>query len=335
MRKKKLLRKMRLSRPSDAFLPLALLAACLLGESTAIWNLFLAYFAVKICSLCTADGARIAFSTQPSLRDVRGSVLLALCMQLVGGGIAIGIPYKFFELSMQMLLLFGAGLALHIEQVFYEYLFATGDSHSASLCRLLTSILIWAGLMLSSGTSAFNILPIAEMWVLGAALLGMLISIIIGIAFGGFPKGRLNVQIMRSIPRAMLQTLFFPMLALAIFFLRRPAIKLDFIYELGLLPTTELSFGFCIGLMLFNLYRTPFRRSSMESRTMNRTLLLIIAASAFIWGAWLIPAVSKVIRSFTLLSFNFAYIPGTCLMIILSACCTLLLFAHMPWQKEL
>ena len=68
----------RLFRPTDALLPLAFLVAALLGRGNLAFELFLAWYGVKLCALATADGLRTAFAAQPSGRYAQGSALIAL-----------------------------------------------------------------------------------------------------------------------------------------------------------------------------------------------------------------------------------------------------------------
>ena len=84
---------LRLLRPSDLFLPLAFLAASLMGRSEVALELFIALYATKLCALATADGLRAAFATQPSMKYVQGSALTAFVCQFFGFALSFLILY--------------------------------------------------------------------------------------------------------------------------------------------------------------------------------------------------------------------------------------------------
>ena len=120
---------LRLLRPSDLFLPLALLAACLPGRGAAALGLFVALYAVKLCALATSDGLRAAFATQPSMKYVQGSTLVALGCQLPGAALSALILHLIPGTRL-LLPLVPCGLLLNIEHVFYVYLCAEiGRAH--------------------------------------------------------------------------------------------------------------------------------------------------------------------------------------------------------------
>ena len=79
---------LRLTRLSDAFVPLALAICALLLEPSISLRLFVGCFAVSALSLFSCFGVRDAFAMQPSMRSVRGTVKCALLLQIAGGIIA-------------------------------------------------------------------------------------------------------------------------------------------------------------------------------------------------------------------------------------------------------
>ena len=87
--------------------------------------MFVAFCATKIGSLATADGLRAAFATQPSMKYVQGSVLIALIAQIPGAALALLALWLIPDTKL-LLPLIPCGMLLNIEHVFYEYLFAIG-----------------------------------------------------------------------------------------------------------------------------------------------------------------------------------------------------------------
>ena len=251
-----------LLRPSDLFLPLAFLAACLLGRCAATFELFVAWYAAKLCSLATSDGLRATFATQPSIKYVQGSALVSLGCQLPGAALSALILYLIPDTRL-LLPLVPCGLFLNIEHVFYEYLYAVGDKKSAMGCRCLTAVLVLLGLILcmqaQQGTvklSHFN--PSCLLITCG---LSVLIGLVISFTQGGRFQPVPNPEVFRRAPLSMLHAGLYPALAL-------PA--LIFIWPGRFTPAPLFA-----GLLLYEACRTPFRRSPLESRPMNRLLLVV------------------------------------------------------------
>ena len=285
-----------LLRLPDALLPAALLAYSALcpGDALAM-RLYLAVFAVSLGSLFAARSARIAFARQPSMRDVRGSVKSALLMTLAGGGVAAGAAALARKGSLPDIWpLIAAGTLLNIEHIFYEYMYAIGDSRSAALSRGLTALFAFAGLLLSNGRA---------LWLAGAAAISALVALVVALVMGDGARGRPNDAIFRAAPRAALQTALYPA-ALAAVLLLRPA---------------RYSAAFFAGLALYELCKTPFRRTSMEARGFNRALLFIIVICAL--GT--VPFAAGLITNARL-----SDVPVVCIAVLLAAVCALGLFGN-------
>ena len=337
--RKKLTNKMRLTRPSDVFLPLALLLGCLFGRQNGAIFLFMSIFLIKLLSLSASDSLRIAFATQPSMRDVRGSVASALICNGIGSIIALLLLYlignHFFQCGLGFIL---TGFFLNIEHVFYEYLFATGDRRSAALSRLLTSIFLLTGMLLSDDSNLGIWHPLNYM-----AFAAAIVSCIVGLALGGWPRGRLNARIIICAPRAMLQTFLYPFLTLAASALIEgkfpPNFELqplifNFSAELpGFLPI-GLCAGFFAGWMLVSVCRTPFRRSSMESRNMNVILLILIISAALILGFIHLPGLSLPVSPQYDVNSAVSQISILCGMLILAALCAFALYGCVSPRDE-
>ena len=337
--RKKLTNKMRLVRPSDGFLPLALLLGCLFGRQNGAIFLFMSIYLIKILSLSASDSLRIAFATQPSMRDVRGSVAGALICNGIGLIIGLILLYligtSYFQYGLTFILV---GFFLNIEHVFYEYLFATGDRRSAALSRLLTSIFLLTGMLLSDDSNLGIGHPLNYM-----AFAAAMVSCIVGLALGGWPRGRLNARIIRCAPRAMLQTFLYPISALAAAVLIEGKVPLNFELQPlilnfsadspGILPI-GLCAGFFAGWMLVSICRTPFRRSAMESRNMNVILLILIISAALILGFIHLPGLSLPVSPEYDIDFVISQISSLCEMLILAALCAFALYGCMRLRDE-
>ena len=286
-----------LFRLPDALLPMALLAYSALcpGDALAV-QLYLALFAVSLGSLFAARGARIAFARQPAMRDVRGSVKSALLLTLAGGGVVAGaaaLAYKGHFLDNWPLI--AAGTLLNIEHIFYEYMYAIGDSRSASLSRGLTALFVFAGLLLANGQA---------LWITGMAAISALVALVVGLVMGDGARGRTNGAIFRAAPRAALQTALYPAAALAAVLSLRPA---------------RYSASFFAGLALYELCKTPFRRTAMEARGFNYVLLGIIV----------ICALSIVLFATGMVAdARFSDVPVVCAALLIAAVCALILFGN-------
>ena len=282
----KKLDKMRMVRWADAFLPAAFLIASAFGRSYVAENIFLTTLFTRLFALASARGLRQAFSEQPSLRGVRGSVKTALLLQIPGALALILADLLRDDIVIPSHLAYiSTAFLLNIEHVFYEYLYATGDGQSATRCRAITAALMAGGLMMTSLNSNAGLLPYSLEWPLGAAGLSTAVAIIIAAAIGGPLNGKLNPQVLKSAPLSIIQSLVYTLLWLGLCLIPRS--------PLGEVFT---SVPFFAGLTVYELCRAPFRRSSMESRVMNRTLLVIAAIALVIVGAYFIPAIQTALR---------------------------------------
>ena len=259
---------LRLLLPSDLFLPTAFLAACLLGRGAAALGLFVAWYASKLCALATSDALRAAFATQPSTKYVQGSGLVSLGCQLPGAALSALILYLIPDTRL-LLPMVPCGLFLNIEHVFYEYLCAVGDRKRAFACRCLTAVLVLLGLILCMPSQP-DLVPLSAVnpgCLLITCGLSVLIGLFISLSLGGKLQPVPNPEVLRRAPLSMLHAGLYPALVL-------PALTL--LWPGRFTPTPLFA-----GLLLYEACRTPFRRSPLESRPMNR-LLLVVGAAALI-----------------------------------------------------
>lgn len=262
------MRGLRIERMSDAAVPAAFLISSLLGSALPAGRLFMSALEIHLLSLGSCHGVRAAFACQTSIRRVRGSVLCSLALQFAGFLAAILLRKMLaWDQGLSSLSLLFGGLFLNIEHTFYEYLFSVGDGYSASMCHGLTALLTLAGLLLDAEG---GLLP----WIPVTTGLSALVSIVIGCAMGGGLPIRLNVQVIRCAPRMLLQSALYPSIFIAWAAISRPS---------------TLHISFFSGLLVLEFCRSPFRRSTAESRSMNRTLLALCSGSvlALITGGFI------------------------------------------------
>ena len=299
-----------LMRPSDAFLPMAHCAAALLGRNAVSLYLFAATYAVKACGLASSNGLRGVFALQPSMRYVQGSAAVSLLLQLVGAVVAALIA-RIMGQNPTLYPLIISGLLLNIDHVFYEYLFAVGDGHSASLCRGITALLTLAGLLLCAPATPGYKLPdgMEPAWPLVTTGLSALVGFVISVALGGRLRPKLNTEVLRQAPLALLQTLLYPALALT---------------TLIWLKLPDAAFSLFAGLAIYELCRTPFRRSPQESKGMNRALLTLC----------IVATICISIQYFVLTNALSEMISATCCAVILASICALAMFGNVKWKEN-
>lgn len=256
----------RLLRPADLFLPLAFLAACLLGRGAATLGLFVTWYAAKLCALATSDGLRAAFATQPSTKYVQGSALVALICQFPGAALSASIFYMI-QGARILLPLTPCGLFLNIEHVFYEYLCAVGDNKSALACRCITAVLVLLGLILCTQPQpGVSIISVTEpVWLSITCGLSALIGLFISFSLGGRLQPVPNSEVLRRAPLSMLHAGLYPAFTL---------LALTLLWPGRFIPASLFA-----GLTLFEACRTPFRRSPLESKPMNRLLSTVGGAA--------------------------------------------------------
>ena len=305
----KKLSKMRMVRAADVFLPGAFLLTSLLGKGTVTDNLFMTAYIARLLGLASARGLRQAFSLQPSLKKVRGSVIVALLLQLVGVAVLLLADFVQNHVVVPTHFIYAAiALLLNVEHVFYEYLYATGDGYSALLCRSITAALVGGGVLMTSVSSHDGLLPYCLEWPLGGACLAAAVAGVISFMIGGPLKGKLNDQVIKCAPLALLQSLVYPLFHLALSLISNSALQ-----------TASTSASFFAGLALYELCRAPFRRAAMESREMNRNLLIVCAASMAVIGLCVLPLTGNLLRG--VLGRRFVDLPAAAVSLIAASAC--------------
>lgn len=287
-----------LFRPSDVFLPAAFFAASVFGRGAAAFGLFVALYAVKLFSLFPPEGLRTVFAVQPSMRYVQGSATAAMLTQLAGAALAF-VAFSMIPEIRPLRTLIPCGLLLNIEHVFYEYLYTLNEKESAMLCRGITAVMTLLGLLLCMPPIQIRVLQtgVDPLWPLLTTGLSSLVAAVIGLSLGGRFHPKLNAEILRRFPVALLQSSLCPALIYASLRLLWP----DFFSPAALFA----------GVMLYESCRTPFRRTARESALMNR-ILFITATTATIC----------LIVSHRVLSGSFSDVLSTtcCSLLIASLC---------------
>lgn len=264
--KKRFARRARLLRPTDGLLPLVFILVSALGRSSIAERVYLSTLFPALFALASARGLRIAFSEQPSMRRVAGSVKLALALQFIGAlaFLVIDLIRNRGQFVLSNALFIAVGMLLNIEHVFYEYLFATGDDASAVRVRVITAALTAAGIMMTSPASSGGALPYALEWLLGGAAMAAVVSAVIGRGVGGRLKGRVNNRVLKCAPLAIVQSSIYPLVWMLALMLLRP-VMFDGITAVP----------FFAGLMVYELSRAPFRRDGRESKGFNIAMLIV------------------------------------------------------------
>ena len=266
MKKRRFARRARLLRPTDGLLPLVFILVSALGLSSVAERVYLSTLFPALFALASARGLRIAFSEQPSMRKVAGSVRLALALQFIGAlaFLVIDLIRNRGQFILSNALFIAVGMLLNIEHVFYEYLFATGDDASAVRVRFITAALAAAGIMMTSPASGDGALPYALEWLLGGAAMAAVVSAIIGRGVGGRLRGRVNNRVLKCAPLAIVQSAIYPLMWMMALMLLRP-VMFD----------AMTAVPFFAGLTVYELSRTPFRRDGRESKGFNIAMLII------------------------------------------------------------
>lgn len=281
MKKRIKKRKFLLIRPADVLLPAALLASDLFGPVSLRGWIFTGWVAVRMFALFSADSVRMAYGTQPGMQQVKGSTTLALLMQLAGAAAAAGLyAFVFHGITPFTLTIIGIGLMLNIEQVFYEYINAEGDRYSGVICSILTAMLFITGIFLENGG-----VPIITLILTG---ISCFVSLLVAVISCGFRPCGLNCGVFRHTPRAMIYGLAYPLAFIAAMYSIEAVIGNEFMGKIDESTRnwieTGLRCGFFAGYMLLTLFRTPFRRSNAECRTLwpalIGTAMICIAISA-------------------------------------------------------
>ena len=321
--KKKTNRRLRMLRPADGFLPLAFILATLLGKSTAAEQVYMNMLFPSLFALASARGVRMAFSEQPSMRKVAGSVKLALALQFIGAFAFLVVDLirnqGSFVLSNAVLIC--SGMMLNIEHVFYEYLFATGDDASATRVRAITAAITAAGIMMTSEASGDGMLPYGLEWLLGGATLCAALSALIGGAIGGRLKGKVNNRVLRVAPLAIAQSAVYPVAWLLALLLLK-----------GVMFNSLTALPFFLGLLVYELSRTPFRRTAMESRGFNIAMLVAGLIGILFLILYYVPAAQSILMNvFGKLGHEF---PAAGVMLIAAALCGFGMYGNVRMGRD-
>jgi len=255
-----------LFRPSDAFFPLVGLLCALLGYRTRIMNFFFMYFLIQLCSLCCAGAFRNAATRELSVRRVEKRFGGALVQLVFGVGIMFaGVHYlKLANIRSMSFIALTASAALKIlEQLFEEYLFASKKQTDAMLLSLISNVLLACGLIMDA-TGGIP-LYFDSFYTLCTAGIGVAVGFFISCMVVRAPRISLLPRNLGYVPKAIFQTLLYPVLAMAAIYL----------YDFPLIAAMA-------GLIPWRLARTVCRRSQDESRPLDLLLMFFSAFSLMV-----------------------------------------------------
>ena len=189
------------------------------------------------------------------------------------------------------------------------------------MTRAITSAVMAGGLMMSTEASGAGALPHALEWALGGAALSALVAAIIGLSVGVRLKGRVNNGILKCAPLAMAQTAIYPLSWLIVVTLLR---KIMF-QSLTAAP-------FFLGLMVYDLCRTPFRRTGAESRRMNPALMVEALVGALLALTGYVPPAQYMLTS---IAGRWAHeLPAAGVMLVAAAGCAFGMYGKIALGAE-
>lgn len=260
--------KQSLMRPTAALFPAVLAIVYALGSVSVCRCFLLVYWIMQLLSLCPAESFRNAASREPGVRrlDKRfsGSFLqtaIGICL----GTAASGYLFERWNGNLQMIYICVPVACIVIEQLFEERVFALNHPQDGVILSVVANLLLLAGLLLDCGGGVLA--PIAFFYTICGAAAGMMIAIVA--AYGIEPMHAFSLKPVNLgfFPRAAVQSLLYPLLAVGLSAFGIPA------------------FG---GWILWRLSRTVCRRSADESRKLNLLLMAVCAAlviaSVFVEG---------------------------------------------------
>ena len=241
--------KNRLIRPASALFPASMAVCCAFMPDFTL-RILLAYLAITLLSLCSAEAFRNAATREPSPRRVDRRFFGGLTMILLSTVIVSLICVSLGRWSTMYLAVL-AGFALNIEQMFEERSYALGNAIDAPLMALVCALLTVGGALTKQ-----------EMFVslalVAAALFALLLSLLRTQpqCFDPLPRN------LGFFPKAALQSLLYPLVCIGLY-----------LYNPGEKTLTAA----LIGGVLWRTARTPCRRTADEARQFNLFALTFTA----------------------------------------------------------
>ena len=254
-----------LLRPGAALFPLAGLAAALLGRAENALALFVPFYALQLLSLCAADCFRNGAAREPGVRRVDRRFGGALAQLAAGMLLLFLLAFRLFPGKYDLWAL-AAACCICIEHLFEERMFALSRPMDGAVLSVTANLLLFAGLMLDGGPLEA---PGGAFFTACAAALSALVAIVASYALEPAHGFSLKPRNLALCPRALLQTLLYPVLGAAAVLLHR---------RLGVSQAQFLPL--LAGLIPWRLARTVARRAADESRPLNLLLIAPTAAMA-------------------------------------------------------
>lgn len=250
--------------PRYVGMPLAALIASLCGQAGAALQLFVAYAAVSAASLAAYDAFLRSAARLLSRKKLLGAGLAALLMTLLGTGICMVlagcVPLCEGLNPQQARFWIGAAGALVALRCLGEIFASQGDAVSAQLSDILAGVAIAGCLLVFT-----NDMQRAQACCIGICGV-LLLSAGILIPFSWKERPEPSAAIFREVPFALGRVLLYPAAAAALAWAASPQ------------QVSGAAVGFFAGLLLMELFRTPFRHSTGESSVLQTLLPLTALA---------------------------------------------------------
>ena len=169
--------KSRLMRPAALYFPLAGLLTAVFGDASYPEMLLIFYCMIQLFSFCAVDAFRNAAAREPGRRRVDKRFWGSLLPLLLGLGLSLyltGFHPRSEEPLMGASPMCLAAWLIVIEQLFEERMYAIGKNVDGHLLALLSSLLLFTGMMADCAWVRYS--PLHGVGTFCGAALGALIS---------------------------------------------------------------------------------------------------------------------------------------------------------------
>ena len=158
-------------------------------------------------------------------------------------------------------------------------------------------------------------------WLLGGSALSAVLGAFIGRSIGGKMKGKVNNLVLRCAPLAMVQSAIYPVVWIIALMLLKP-IMFD---SLTAVP-------FFLGLTVYELSRTPFRRSRMEAKGFNIAMLIVVLLGGLLIASRYVPAAQACLNA---IPAKWGHeIPAAGVMLVAAAVCGFIMYGSIGNRSD-
>lgn len=315
--------RMRLSRRSELFLPLALLIPTALGRAREALMLATAWALMRLCTLCGAEAFGRAAAAELSARRVRSAWTGALLTSVVLGVAAWAAAPRAYEAlfsrppdATRMTQWLCAGWALAVEKLCEERLRADGQRGSAAVCALLCAALMSASLLCGGAA-----------WQAGAALVALGVALTVALGVGEKALAAPNAAALLRAPLASVRALVYPLGGLVLV-----ACALDVeAAQAGAQEALAVA-GYFLGLGAWKCAASTYRRTPQESPGARLGLFLPAALLCGV-APWLGARTAALFLAAAAVCAALIYTAGTrtWLAALALSCSCALLWTPWPW----